>query len=111
MAVGGLSRLLTAALRPGRGHLVGAPLDRPLDRSAKDASEALRLRSGLAVARFHEDMNLLQRDRNAAYFADPEGARLLIASEIVAVTGKTLANEAAIGWPVKSLPRLKVKMF
>ena len=44
--------------------------------------EALRLRSGIAVARFHEDMNLLQRDRNAAYFADPEGARLLIASEI-----------------------------
>lgn len=44
--------------------------------------EALRLRSGIAVARFHEDMNLLQRDRNAAYFADPEGARLLVASEI-----------------------------
>lgn len=44
--------------------------------------EALRLRSGLKVARFHEDMNLLQRDRNAAYFADEEGARLLIASEI-----------------------------
>ncbi len=44
--------------------------------------EALRLRSGLPVARFHEDMNLLQRDRNAAYFAEPEGARLLIASEI-----------------------------
>ncbi len=44
--------------------------------------EALRLRSGMPVARFHEDMNLLQRDRNAAYFADPDGARLLIASEI-----------------------------
>ena len=44
--------------------------------------EALRLRSGLPVARFHEDMNLLQRDRNAAFFADPAGARLLIASEI-----------------------------
>ncbi|PRH83779.1 RNA polymerase-associated protein RapA [Arenimonas caeni] len=44
--------------------------------------EALRLRSGLQVARFHEDMNLLQRDRNAAYFADPEGARLLVSSEI-----------------------------
>jgi ATP-dependent helicase HepA len=27
-------------------------------------------------------MNLLQRDRNAAFFADPEGARLLVASEI-----------------------------
>lgn len=44
--------------------------------------EALRLRSGLQVARFHEDMNLLQRDRNAAFFADPEGARLLVSSEI-----------------------------
>src|SRR5690606_26686691 len=45
--------------------------------------EALRLRSGMAVARFHEDMNLLQRDRNAAYFAlEEDGARLLIASEI-----------------------------
>jgi ATP-dependent helicase HepA len=44
--------------------------------------EALRLRSGIAVARFHEDMSLLQRDRNAAYFAQPDGARLLIASEI-----------------------------
>lgn len=44
--------------------------------------EALRLRSGMTVARFHEDMNLLQRDRNAAFFADPEGTRLLIASEI-----------------------------
>jgi ATP-dependent helicase HepA len=44
--------------------------------------EALRLRSGIQVARFHEDMNLLQRDRNAAFFADPDGARLLIASEI-----------------------------
>ncbi|MGH8107026.1 MAG: helicase-related protein, partial [Arenimonas sp.] len=44
--------------------------------------EAIRLRSGIAVARFHEDMSLLQRDRNAAYFAEPDGARCLIASEI-----------------------------
>ena len=44
--------------------------------------EALRLRSGLQVARFHEDMNLLQRDRNAAFFAQPDGARLLLSSEI-----------------------------
>ena len=44
--------------------------------------DALRLRSGVACARFHEDMNLLQRDRNAAYFADPAGARVLLASEI-----------------------------
>jgi ATP-dependent helicase HepA len=44
--------------------------------------DALRTRSGVQVARFHEDMNLLQRDRNAAFFAQPDGARLLIASEI-----------------------------
>jgi ATP-dependent helicase HepA len=44
--------------------------------------EILRTRSGVKVARFHEGMSLLQRDRNAAYFADREGARLLLCSEI-----------------------------
>jgi ATP-dependent helicase HepA len=44
--------------------------------------EVLRMRSGAKVARFHEGMSLLQRDRNAAYFADKEGARLLLCSEI-----------------------------
>ncbi|HET9032445.1 MAG TPA: RNA polymerase-associated protein RapA [Dokdonella sp.] len=44
--------------------------------------EVLRMRSGVKVARFHEGMSLLQRDRNAAYFADAEGARLLLCSEI-----------------------------
>lgn len=44
--------------------------------------EVLRTRSGVKVARFHEGMSLLQRDRNAAYFADAEGARLLLCSEI-----------------------------
>jgi ATP-dependent helicase HepA len=33
-------------------------------------------------ALFHEELSLLQRDRNAAWFADPEGARILICSEI-----------------------------
>jgi len=33
-------------------------------------------------ALFHEDLTLLQRDRNAAWFAEPEGARILICSEI-----------------------------
>lgn len=31
---------------------------------------------------FHEGLSLVQRDRNAAWFADPEGAQLLICSEI-----------------------------
>lgn len=34
------------------------------------------------AAVFHEGLTLVQRDRNAAYFADPEGARILVCSEI-----------------------------
>jgi len=33
-------------------------------------------------ALFHEDLSMLQRDRNAAYFSEDEGARILICSEI-----------------------------
>lgn len=43
---------------------------------------ALRTRSGASVACFHEDMTLLQRDRAAAWFAQANGARLLLCSEI-----------------------------
>ncbi|GAA0880682.1 RNA polymerase-associated protein RapA [Algoriphagus jejuensis] len=31
---------------------------------------------------FHEDLTLVQRDRNAAYFAEPDGAQILLCSEI-----------------------------
>jgi ATP-dependent helicase HepA len=31
---------------------------------------------------FHEGLSLIQRDRGAAWFADPDGARLLLSSEI-----------------------------
>ncbi len=44
--------------------------------------EAVRVRTGIALARFHEGLSIVHRDRNAAYFADPDGARLLICSEI-----------------------------
>jgi ATP-dependent helicase HepA len=43
---------------------------------------ALRARSTARVARFHEGMSILQRDRNAAFFAEPDGARVLLCSEI-----------------------------
>jgi len=43
---------------------------------------ALRTRTGAAVACFHEGMTLLQRDRAAAWFAQVDGARLLLCSEI-----------------------------
>ncbi|MGI9239467.1 MAG: SNF2-related protein, partial [Verrucomicrobiales bacterium] len=40
--------------------------------------EAVNVKSGL----FHEGLTLIQRDRAAAWFAEPDGARLLICSEI-----------------------------
>ena len=36
----------------------------------------------VACGLFHEGLTLVQRDRNAAFFAEPEGARLLVCSEI-----------------------------
>ena len=36
----------------------------------------------VSFALFHEGLTLLQRDRNAAFFAEEEGARILICSEI-----------------------------
>ena len=43
----------------------------------------LRLHRGIPSAVFHEKLSLLERDRAAAWFADPdEGARILVCSEI-----------------------------
>lgn len=36
----------------------------------------------IEAALFHEDLTLIQRDRNAAWFAESDGARILICSEI-----------------------------
>lgn len=38
--------------------------------------------SSLKVGVFHEDLSIVQRDRNAAFFADRNGARILLCSEI-----------------------------
>jgi ATP-dependent helicase HepA len=44
---------------------------------------ALRRRiKNVKIAVFHEGLSLVQRDRNAAWFADEHGARILICSEI-----------------------------
>jgi len=51
--------------------------------TALDLAESLRVKSGLHAAVFHEEMSIIERDRSAAYFADPEfGTQVLIASEI-----------------------------
>jgi len=49
---------------------------------AEDIDEALRRLLTVKTGIFHEGLTLLQRDRNAAWFAESDGARLLICSEI-----------------------------
>ncbi len=44
--------------------------------------KALALKINRKVAVFHEGLSMLQRDRNAAWFSEPDGAVLLISSEI-----------------------------
>ncbi len=43
---------------------------------------ALRERVKMKAGLFHEGLTLLQRDRNAAWFSEPDGARILLCSEI-----------------------------
>ncbi len=43
---------------------------------------ALARHTGIKTARFDETMTLMQRDRNAAWFSEPDGARVLVCSEI-----------------------------
>ena len=49
---------------------------------AEEVLEELRSATGVVGALFHEDLTLLQRDRNAAFFAEEDGARVLVCSEI-----------------------------
>ncbi len=49
---------------------------------AESIRSLLLARIQIESAQFHEDLTLIQRDRNAAWFADPGGARILICSEI-----------------------------
>lgn len=43
---------------------------------------ALKKRVSMKVGVFHEDLTIVQRDRNAAWFSEATGARLLLCSEI-----------------------------
>ncbi|MFT4741746.1 MAG: ATP-dependent helicase HepA, partial [Marivirga sp.] len=44
--------------------------------------KALKKLSSAKVAVFHEDLTIVQRDRNAAWFAEGDGASILLCSEI-----------------------------
>ncbi len=49
---------------------------------AEEVLEALHTATGVQGVLFHEDLTLLQRDRNAAFFSEKDGARILVCSEI-----------------------------
>ncbi|HXC50318.1 MAG TPA: RNA polymerase-associated protein RapA [Candidatus Limnocylindrales bacterium] len=49
---------------------------------AEAIEAALAARIRVATALFHEGLTLLQRDRGAAWFAEEDGARLMVCSEI-----------------------------
>src|SRR5690554_4835403 len=44
--------------------------------------EVLARRANLSVGVFHEDLTIVQRDRNAAWFSELDGAQILLCSEI-----------------------------
>ncbi len=51
--------------------------------TALDIAQTLKIRTGLHVPVFHEQMNLVARDRAAAFFANQdEGSQILVCSEI-----------------------------
>jgi ATP-dependent helicase HepA len=71
---------LAAFLREARDDKVLLICNSPRKALAIDA--ALETRLTLKSGVFHEGMPLVQRDRSAAWFAEPGGAQLLICSEI-----------------------------
>jgi len=68
---------LLQALAPQKVLLICRRLEKT---EAIDA--ALRRHLSVKTGVFHEGLTLVQRDRQAAWFAEPEGARLLLCSEI-----------------------------
>lgn len=48
----------------------------------EELDAALRRRINVKMAAFHEGLTLVQRDRHAAWFAEKDGARILLCSEI-----------------------------
>lgn len=66
------------ALKPEKVLVITASAN-----SALDLADYLRVKQGIHAAVFHEGMSIIERDRAAAYFADPEyGTQVLICSEI-----------------------------
>ena len=68
---------LLQKLDPQKVLVIGRTIEK-----AEALDEALRRHLTIKTGIFHEGLTLVQRDRNAAWFAEADGARLLICSEI-----------------------------
>ena len=67
-----------ASLRPAKVLVICAAAQTVLE-----LAQALRTGAGIHAAVFHEGLSLVERDRAAAYFADPQaGSQVLLCSEI-----------------------------
>ena len=64
-------------LRPEKCLLICASAN-----TALKLEEFLLRREGIRCTAFHEGLSIIQRDRAAAWFAEPEGAEILLCSEI-----------------------------
>ena len=64
-------------LRPKKILVITASAD-----TALDLARTLKVEQGVHAAVFHEGMSIVERDRAAAFFADPDGTQILICSEI-----------------------------
>ncbi len=53
-----------------------------LAQTAQHLVQVLREKEGIRAALFHEGMSIVERDRAAAYFAEEEGAQVLVSSAI-----------------------------
>lgn len=72
-----LAELLNG-LKPGEKILLLCATDAQV----RKLDTALREKTGVKRALFHEKMDIVERDRQAAWFADPKGAQILLSSEI-----------------------------
>jgi ATP-dependent helicase HepA len=82
---------LLSADDPRCGWLLGFLRDHPADkvlvicRTSVEVGamvDSIRAGSGVDLAHFHEEMPLVQCDRQAAWFAEPDGARVMVVSEM-----------------------------
>ena len=66
------------SLKPEKILVIAASAETTLE-----LAETLRVKHGIHAAVFHEGLSIIERDRAAAYFADPEyGTQVLLCSEI-----------------------------